>query len=444
MPARFAAADFLDADFLDADLPHCKRPFMVAGRPLQKSKIAMSRASLVLIAAASLALCVALDLWLFPASTTFPDEKRFLVSAADFAASGEFWVGKTRAWEMPGTEIFFALFLKLFSGKAAALMAIRIAQAVLVALQSILIGALAGRLFRDSTAALIATLIAAFYPFYLFYQGLALSETLFDFLLVAGIALLYRWRDNGARINLETVLPIACLVAATMVKGALTALAPVLIAAAVIGRRPLPDAIKAFGAAALVYCVLMSPWWIRNYVLLDTFVPFTTSASENLYLGNSRGNPTGDPDWKPLAGEPLMRIPGEIERSKAYAATAIDYIRSEPAAFLSRMARKFVRFWNVVPNVEAYSSPLYKIISAATFGPVLALAIACGVLTRRRWRDFLPLYLLFLYFTALHVVTIASLRYRLPIEAFLIVLAAWPAALLWRRIVQRFRPAKLP
>jgi 4-amino-4-deoxy-L-arabinose transferase-like glycosyltransferase len=402
----------------------------------------MSRVSLPLIATLSLAACLTLDLWMFPATTTFPDEKRFLVSAANMAATGEFWIGNARAWEMPGTEILFALFLKLFSTQAAALMAIRIAQGILVALQSILIGLLAKRLFRDSNASLIATLIAAFYPFYLFYQGLALSETLFDFLLVAGIVLLYRWRDGGARINFEMVLILVCLVAATMVKGVLTALAPALIAAAVIGRRPLPDAVRAFGAAAVIYCVLMSPWWIRNYVVLDAFIPFTTSASENLYLGNSAGNPTGDPDWAPLSGDPVMRVPGELARSKAYTRAAVDYIRSEPAAFLSRMARKFVRFWNVVPNVEAYSSPFYKIVAAVSFGPVLLLAIAGGLLTRQRWRDFLPIYLLFLYFTAIHVITIASLRYRLPIEAFLIVLAAWPAALIWKRIVRQFRPAK--
>ena len=345
---------------------------------------------------------------------------------------------------MPGTEIFFALFFKLFPAKAAALMAIRIAQGILVALQSILIGSLAMRLFRDKTAGLIAALIAAFYPFYLFYQGLALSETLFDFLLVAGIVLLYRWRDDGARINFEMVLTLACLVAATMVKGVLTALAPVLVAVAVIGRRPLTDAIKVFGAAAAIYCVLMSPWWIRNYVVFDAFIPFTTSASENLYLGNSPGNPTGDPGWKPLSGDPVMRVPGELARSKAFANAAVDYIRSEPAAFVSRMARKFVRFWNVVPNAEAYSSPFYRIVAAASFGPVLLLAIACGLLTRQRWRDFLPIYLLFGYFTVIHVITIASLRYRLPIEAFLIALAAWPAALLWRAIVHRPRPAKPP
>lgn len=400
----------------------------------------MSRAAPIVVAALGLTVCLALDLWLFPAGTMLPDEERFLESAATLAASGEFWAGKARAFEMPGATVFFAPFIKFFPTTADALLAIRFVQAVLVALQSLLIGSLAKRLFRDGTASFIATLIAAFYPFYLFYQGMALSETLFNFLLVAGIALLYRWRDLGGRIDAGLLTAVACLVAATMVKGSLTVLAPVLVGTAILGRRPLPDTIKTAGAAAAIFCVLMSPWWIRNYAVLDAFIPFATGATENFYLGNTPGNPTGDPDWGPLRGQPILNTPGELARSKVFAEAAADYIRSEPAAFLSRGLRKFVRFWNVVPNVEAYSSPFYRIVSAASFGPVLVLAIAGGLTLWRRWRDFLPLYLLFGYFTAIHVITISSLRYRLPLEAFLIVLAAWPAALIWKWIVRCYRP----
>jgi hypothetical protein len=41
-----------------------------------------------------------------------------------------------------------------------------------------------------------------------------------------------------------------------------------------------------------------------------------------------------------------------------------------------------------------------------------------------------PLYLFIDYFTFVRVVTIASLRYRLPIEGLLIILAAEPLAAL--------------
>jgi 4-amino-4-deoxy-L-arabinose transferase-like glycosyltransferase len=393
-----------------------------------------------IIAVLSFAVSITLDLWLFPTTTTFPDETRFLMSAAHLAVSGEFVASDARAWEMPGMAFFFALFFKMFSHNATTLIAIRIAQASLVATQAVLIGLLTKRLFRDSTAALISVAIAGFYPFYLFYQGLALSETLFDFLLIGGFVLLYRWRDNGARIDFLMALTITCFAAAVMVKATLTVVPPFLVAAAVVGRHSLIYAFKVLGVAAMIYCALISSWWTRNYMVLGGFVPFTTSASANFYLGNSPGNPTGDPEWKPLTNDPLLTIPGELERSKALSAAAVAYILNDPAAFISRMAQKFRRFWNIVPNTETYSSRFYHLVAAISFGPALCLAVICGILTLRRWQDFIPIYLLFGYFTIIHMITIASLRYRLPIEAFIIVLAGWPAALVCHLTARLLRP----
>jgi hypothetical protein len=85
---------------------------------------------LVAIAAVSLAICVVLDLLYFPPTTISADEDRFLGEAADLLTTGEFRVGGDRAWEMPGTAVFFASVLSL--GYAMPLVAVRIANAILL------------------------------------------------------------------------------------------------------------------------------------------------------------------------------------------------------------------------------------------------------------------------------------------------------------------------
>ena len=85
----------------------------------------------------------------------------------------------------------------------------------------------------------------------------------------------------------------------------------------------------------------------------------------------------------------------------------------------------------------------YSVVSALSFGPVLLLAMICALRRWRQWRLLAPLYLIVGYFTFVHVVTIASLRYRLPIEPLLIILAAEPLAALVESIRQRTaRPAR--
>jgi hypothetical protein len=98
------------------------------------------------IAAISFVACAALDLFFFKSSTTFGDERRFLQSAAGIVRDFTFRVREDVAWEMPGTAVFYAPFLALFPDHF--LMAIRLAQALLVAAQSILVGALAVKLFE--------------------------------------------------------------------------------------------------------------------------------------------------------------------------------------------------------------------------------------------------------------------------------------------------------
>jgi 4-amino-4-deoxy-L-arabinose transferase-like glycosyltransferase len=384
---------------------------------------------------ACLIACTIINLFYFPPAPIFPDEHRYIAPAAKLVATGEFWVGSDRAWEMPGTALFFAPAVWLF-GTNGAVIPIRIAQSILLIAQSALVATIARRIFGRNSAEVFASIFVALYPFFLFYQGLLLSETLFNTLLIAAFAALYWWRDRGLHIDVALVITCLCFAAATYTKATLTILPPFLIAATAWASGVQPrKAIAVLLVAACLSAAFMSPWWIRNAVVLETFVPFTTGAAQNLYLGNNPHNPNGGIDWgsevEPDVARKIFAIPNEMERQRVFAKRAIDYIKDNPTAFFHAAGKKFFRFWNIVPNAREFKSPLYSFVSAASFGPILLLALIGALRWRRRWQVFLPFYLLFGYFTFVHVVAVASLRYRLPIEPFLIVMAAGTLAQLF-------------
>jgi hypothetical protein len=196
--------------------------------------------------------------------------------------------------------------------------------------------------------------------------------------------------------------------------------------------------------ATCLYGAFLSPWWIRNAAVLGTFVPFTTGSAQNLYLGNNPNNPEAGIDWSTNVDTALvtklLAMPNEVERQAAFSQAAIAYIKDNPAAFIRGAVKKFIRFWNPVSNAPEFRTGIYGVVSAASFAPVLALALICAVRWRRQWRLLAPIYLIVGYFTFVHVVTIASLRYRLPIEPLLILLAAEPLSALIERV--RARAAK--
>lgn len=386
---------------------------------------------------ACLVACTAVNFFYFPHAVIFPDEQRFLASAVKLASSGEFWAGSDRAWEMPGTALFYAPLVRLFG---ADVVPIRFAQSLLLIIQTGLIALTAQRIFGNTLTAFVAASLAALYPFALFYQGLLLSETLFTTLLLASVAALYWWRERGCEIGCPLIIVSLCFAAATLTKATLTVLPPFLIAVtACTAGASLRRALVILAVSACLYGAFLSPWWIRNAVVLGSFVPFTTGSAQNLYLGNNPTNPDAGIDWAANAESAVMAkiaaLPGEVERQAAYSRAATDYIKDNPAAFVSGAFKKFIRFWNLVPNAAEFRTGLYSIISVASFGSILALALVCALHRRRQWRLFAPLYLIIGYFTFVHMVTIASLRYRFPIEPILILLAAEPLA----RIVERIR-----
>ncbi|MCC7348038.1 MAG: hypothetical protein IT538_11625, partial [Variibacter sp.] len=220
-----------------------------------------------------------------------------------------------------------------------------------------------------------------------------------------------------------------------------TVLPPFLLAAAALGLHGLAATAKILGVALALYCLAMAPWWVRNYSELGVFVPFTTSAPINLYMGNSPRNPavaSYEPhlpaDWAvDETGRDMRAIANELERAQAFRDRALAYIAADPAGFVRRAAIKFLTFWNLFPNAALYQSPVYRLVGLLSFAPVLLLAIASFFLARTSLLLLLPFLLLALYMTALHVVTIASIRYRLPLEPLMIALAGAPLAALSRR-----------
>ena len=67
---------------------------------------------------------------------------------------------------------------------------------------------------------------------------------------------------------------------------------------------------------------------------------------------------------------------------------------------------------------------MYRWLAFASFTPLLLLALSSLFVLRRLWCDTILIWLFVCYYTALHMATIGSLRYRLPLEPLLLVLAA--------------------
>jgi hypothetical protein len=115
---------------------------------------------------------------------------------------------------------------------------------------------------------------------------------------------------------------------------------------------------------------------------------------------------------------------GEVERSDYLSRKAGEYIGARPGECVMLAVKKIARLWSPYPLSAQFSRPLYVAVLLVYSLPVMLLAAGCIVLRRLPWPATLLLVTPALYLTVIHAASVSSLRYRLPAEPMIAVLAA--------------------
>ncbi len=349
----------------------------------------------------------------------FPDEARFYNEIQYFAAHSSMPEHST---DMPFMAVFFGLLYKIHP---LSFIAIKLINILFSLITAVAVAGIAKRLAPGSPAATIAALMWAVYPFFIFYTGLVLSETIFLAFLAAGFLFFLDRRLVPAFL----FFGLAQLTRPTVIYFLIPALIYFHIFLQTKGmHRPpashLTATLAATIASVAVFALLLTPWVIRNYQVHNIFMAGKPSGHV-LWEGNNPWNPEGgvaQGHWEYMKDLP----PGLsfLEQDSWERDQAVAYIKEEPMRFLRTAGHKFLRFWNLQPNDPGYATGIYKWVSLLSFGPILLLALGSLWVLRDRWRQTGILWLFFAYYTAIHMVTIGSIRYRLPLEPLLIALAA--------------------
>jgi 4-amino-4-deoxy-L-arabinose transferase-like glycosyltransferase len=346
------------------------------------------------------------------AAIAIPDQSHALVDAVAYRDSAALLLKNwqmSNLYQMPLYPLLIAI-----TGPGIAQL---VADIVLSVISVWLVYALTGELFADAYSRIFACAAAACYPPLVFFAVVGLSETLFITLVLA--AFLYWYRGRFTLAAFFAVL-------AVLTRPVFDLFAPllVLVFALVVHRLPVRKALQHLGVYFLVYCALMTPWWFHNYRAYGSFVRLTPGAGVAFYAGNNSLNHSGggnlgvDYDLSAFAD-----ITDPIERDRALRNAAIDYVVHNPHRFLELAALKFFRIWEIVPVNAAYRSPGIIILSIASFVPLLVLA-GLGLLVRRHnLRQLSPILLFGLCYVLVHMILVGTIRYRLPLEPFLIVFA---------------------
>ncbi len=387
------------------------------------------------------------------------------------------WGGEfppTRLMQAPLYPWFLSFVYRVFGPD---LTAVRSVQALLGVLACAFITVYTRRLFRSSTAGIIAGLLAAFYLPSIFYEGVVLPATLILFLNAFFLLLLTP--DSRPAGPARLMVAGFVLGLSIMAKPVAVLLIPFAILqirliknysshekhevteenGPVTGRRFLR-----YSAALIIGVIFaVAPLTIRNARMTGKFVPLTTGGGINFYIGN---NPRANgfysvPFYRdmPLGGTPevqqeRMRLLAESaekrelspeEISRFWTNEGLKYISSEPGRSAALNFRKFLYFFNRYERASIESMPFHRQFGGLISLPlpgywfILSFALLGIFLTRKSWDRLILLYGGVLTYLAAAVIFYVLARYRLPVVIFLIPFAG--AALM--KILKMVRDRKL-
>lgn len=352
-------------------------------------------------------------------SFIFPDEGVYHGLAGSMQASAD-WGGLFHNRE----PLYPALIWLTYKVTGPLPLAVKLLQAALSTGAVYLLYRTATGLFGRG-AGRLALLAAAFYPFTIFYDARLLRESL---LFSLGVAALYFALKPGGTAR-DTAAASAIAGVAVLAKTIfLFYWLPVLLAG--LAFRKLKPAAALAGAAAFLAAV--SPLLIYNYS--HTGKAFLTRGQlHNVYVPIVLDMAV---PGSPGENEALLAIPHyktgmalpEAERDAYFKPLILEEIRLRPGNFARRCAWRFFKLWRPYPhkgmNYEAGSWALLAAVSLLSDGWLIPLGFWAAFALRRRIGELYPVYIYVLSFTLIYSLSWSQIRYRLPLMAALLLLAA--------------------
>lgn len=206
-------------------------------------------------------------------------------------------------------------------------------------------------------------------------------------------------------------------------------LAPVAVALVVWPQTGLAALVRLGVAAALALVLVLAPWWLRNLLVLGSFVPFTTASGMMLNSALNELRAPFPPGLFDLAEHHRAAIMGEKARAILAAdpiGAGLEMARNFAVAFAYEEA-SLARFRHTVPPIAPSEHVRLFALLQGSWLALLLAAIAGALTLLRRRAD-----LLVVLVTAALLASIALInpwfefgeRHRLVLTPFFILLAA--------------------
>jgi 4-amino-4-deoxy-L-arabinose transferase-like glycosyltransferase len=360
----------------------------------------------------------------------FPDSVDYSRAAVSLLEAGEFGETYRRS---PLYPVFLAGIYALFGEE---IVPVRMVEALLGACLAVVIALIARRIAGDHVGAL-AGFLWSVYPLGVFVVGLVYPTHVATMLLACALLCMvtpvHQELAPGRVLAGGIILGLGALTVPVVLVTILAITAWILYWQP--ERRLLLAILFVLGAA-----LSLVPWTVRNYDVYGRLVIIEPRAVQHL---------------PPLDWTDQNRYSADLEQK-------IGTRLARPRAFARRVLREFGHFWELYPERIRMSQPAIRekiyakdsrivresvfttswtsLVTLLSVGPTFLFAlIGTGVMcfAKNRRRDLSLLVLTIMSFAMTHSLFYGKMRYRIPVEPYIIILSAYGLWQIWLGLTRR-------
>jgi hypothetical protein len=379
----------------------------------------------------------------------FADSIDYVTAARMLVADGSYpAAGGLNFFRAPLYPLFMA---SVWSFTGESVFAVKIVQALLHTLTTLMIFRTARMLTASTLVATIAGLLFAINPFFVYQAAAIQTEALQTFVMTLALMLIVSMVLSEDGIDLKT----AALAGIAFGLGALCKNSP--LGVCIVFAVAIPILCyrwkNSFAAPAVMVVAMfltILPWTFYNWQTRGEFILINDSSGFVAWIGNhpaniriyegkfgSREETQQYQDYlgKTLAAEQIA----EWERTKGYSRLsfkereslwrqqAIENAKAEPGVTAKLIGWKLIAFWRPWLSADIYSTK-GMLLSATMLVPLFVLGFYGLVIASRqqRLKNVVILYVIMLLFlTAVHAALVSTIRLRLPsVDPFMTIFAA--------------------
>jgi len=381
---------------------------------------------------------------------------------------GEPWWPATRAGAPTAhwSYLYTAFLAGVYATTASSPLAARLLQAVVVGLLQPLLALRLGTDAFGRRAGVISAALTAVYAYFIYYSPVLMTESFYICAVLGSLALAIRvagrrQSQEGSRTRTWTLgLGLGgALSVAVLLRQVYLLFVPVLVAWVLLAGRGRTGRGSLLASVMLSLAVLLAvilPITAYNTTRFGTPVLLNTNSGFAFFWAN---HPIHGYQFNPILPADLASygelIPPELSRlneaelDRELLRRGLQFVMDDPLRYASLSVTRVPAYFQFWPSADSSTvSNLARVMSFGLLWPMMLFGLLAAFFGPERRPGGLasPAGLLAFFviiYTGIHVLTWALVRYRLPVDAVLLVFAGWGFELLARNWI-RWRAGRRP